>query len=138
MTSSFTIECGVCFHGRGQGSRKRPPRDSVADAGRVPRVSRLMALAIRFEELIRSGEVIGYAELAALGYVTRARMSQIMSLLCLAPDIQEEVLFLPQILQGRDPIQLRDLLLIAVVPDWRKQRLRWKVLVRLLWKVLVP
>jgi len=47
----------------------------------------------------------------------------------LAPDIQEEILFLPRTLQGRDPIQLRQLLPIAVVPDWRKQRVRWKELI---------
>ena len=129
MTSSFTIECSVSFHGRGRGSRKRPPRDSAADAGRVPRVSRLMALAIRFDQLVRGREVTDYAELAALGHVTRARMSQIMSLLSLAPDLQEQVLFLPPTTQGRDPIQLRDLLSIAVVPGWRKQRVRWKSLI---------
>jgi len=128
MTSSFTIECSVYFHGRGRGSRKRPPRDFVADAGRVPRVSRLVALAIRFEELIHSGEVTGYAELAALGHVSRARLSQIMSLLSLAPDIQEEILFLPRTLKGRDPIQLRHLLSITVIPEWRKQKTRWKAL----------
>src|ERR1700758_2675800 len=98
MTSAFTIECRVHFNNRGRGSRKRPPSDraSTAEAGRVPRVSRLMALTVRLEELIRSGEVPGYAELARLGHVTRARLSQIMSLLCLAPDLQEEILFLPR------------------------------------------
>ncbi len=131
MNSTFTIECSVHFVGRGRGSRKRPPsdRDSAAEAGRVPRVSRLMALAIRFDGLIRAGEVTGYAELASLGHVTRARMSQIMCLLCLAPDVQEEVLLLPCVSEGRDPIQLRHLLPIAVVPDWLKQRVRWKELI---------
>jgi hypothetical protein len=88
-----------------------------------------MALAIRFDHLIRAGEVTGHAELASLGHVTRARMSQIMCLQCLAPDVQEEVLFLPRTAKGRDPIQLRHLLPIAVVPDWRKQRVRWKDLI---------
>ncbi len=55
MTSAFTIECHVHFSNRGRGSRKRPTRQSTAEAGRVPRVSRLMALAMRFDELIRSG-----------------------------------------------------------------------------------
>ena len=66
MTSAFTIECRVHFNNRGRGSRKRPPSDrgSDAEAGRVPRVSRLMALARRLDELIRSGQVTGYAELA--------------------------------------------------------------------------
>jgi len=95
----------------------------------VPRVSRLIALAIRFDQLIRGREVTHYAERAALGHVTRARMSQIMCLLSLASDLQEQVLFLPPTTQGRDPIQLRDLLSIAVVPDWHKQRVRWKRLI---------
>ena len=53
-----------------------------------------MALAIRFGDLMRSGEVTSYAELARLGRVTRARMTQVMSLLSLGPNIQEEILFL--------------------------------------------
>jgi hypothetical protein len=130
MTSAFTIECRVHFTNRGRGSRKRPTpdRQSTAEAGRVPRVSRLMALAMRFDELIRSGQVTGYAELARLGHVSRARLSQVASLLYLAPDIQEDILFLPRTLRGRDPIQLRHLLPIAAIPDWRKQRSRWKSL----------
>jgi len=128
MTSAFTIECRVHFNNRGRGSRKRPPSDRGSEAGRVPRVSRLMALAMRLEELIRSGEVTGYAELARLGHITPARLSQIMSLLCLAPDLQEDILFLPRTLKGRDPIQLRHLLPITVIPAWRKQKIRWKAL----------
>jgi len=132
MNSTFTMECSVEFNGRGRGSRKRPLSnpDSVAEAGRVPRVSRLMALAIRFEQLIRAGEVTGQAELATLGHVTRARVSQIMCLGCLAPDVQEEVLFLPRTTKGRDPIQLRHLLPIASTADWRKQRVQWNDLVQ--------
>jgi hypothetical protein len=81
-----------------------------------------MALAIRFDRLIRAGEVADYAELARLGHVTRARVTQIMNLLMLAPDIQEQILFLPRVLGGRDPIHLRQLQPIALIPDWRKQR----------------
>jgi hypothetical protein len=87
-----------------------------------------MALAIRFGELMRSGEVTTYAELASLGHVTRARMTQIMSLLCLAPDIQEEILFLPRTVKSRDRVQLRHLMPIAALSDWRQQRVLWKVL----------
>jgi hypothetical protein len=85
-----------------------------------------MALAIRFGELMRSGEVTSYAELAGLGRVTRARMTQIMSLLWLAPDIQEEILFLPGTVKGRDLVQLQHLLPIAAKAGWHKQRARWK------------
>jgi hypothetical protein len=90
--------------------------------GRVPRVARVMALAIRFEELVRSGAVADYAALADLGHVSRARVTQIMSLLCLAPDIQEEILFLPRTEQGRDSIIPARLQLIAAKLDWQRQR----------------
>jgi hypothetical protein len=89
-----------------------------------------MALAIRFERLLRDGVVASYTELAALGHVTRPRVSQIMNLLQLAPDIQEEILFLPRTVRGRDPLQLRQLQPIAAVLDWRKQRQLWRELVQ--------
>lgn len=101
------------------------PAPVPPEPGRVPRVARLMALAIRFEKLIREGAVLDYAELARLGHVTRARVTQVMNLTLLAPDIQEAVLFLPRTVSGRDPIILRDLQPIAAEPHWRKQRKLW-------------
>ncbi len=79
--------------------RGRPPRPAacvLVAAGRLPRIARLMALAIKFDGMIREGVVTDYADLARLGLVTRARMTQIMNLLNLSPDIQEEILFLPE------------------------------------------
>lgn len=58
----------------------------------IPRITRLMALAIRFQDMVDCGEVQDYADLARLGYVTRARVTQIMNLLLLAPKIQESLL----------------------------------------------
>jgi hypothetical protein len=80
--------------------------------------------------LIRDGEVTDYADIARLGHVTRARVTQIMNLLHLAPDIQEAILHLPRTEQGRDPITERDLRPIAAVIDWRKQRRMWDELQR--------
>ena len=51
-----------------------------------------MALAIKFQGMIERGEVRDYADIARLGYVTRARVTQVMNLLNLAPDIQEAIL----------------------------------------------
>ncbi|QEL20567.1 hypothetical protein [Limnoglobus roseus] len=96
--------------------------------GRVPRVARWMALAIRCDELIRDGVVERYADLAELGDVSRARVSQIMNLLGLAPDIQEAVLHLPRTTTGRDPILLRDLQPIVTALDWGRQRKLWRAL----------
>jgi hypothetical protein len=87
-----------------------------------------MALAIRFGDLMRSGEVTTYAELAGLGCVTPARMTQVMALLGLAPDIQEEILFLPRTVKGHDKVQLCHVLPIAALSNWREQRVRWKSL----------
>lgn len=131
MTEGITFRTRVHFRrgsrGRKQLRRGQNPATSTP-SGRVPRVTRLMALAIRFEGLIRCGEVADQAELARLGHVTRARVTQIMNLLSLAPDIQEELLFLPPVQRGRDPLVLRDLLPIAAEPDWRRQRRMWRVL----------
>jgi len=92
----------------------------------IPRISRLMALSVHMQELVDRGEVADYAELARLAYVTRARITQIMNLSLLAPDIQEELLHLPPSAGGRDPIRERMIRPIAAVPDWRKQRKMWE------------
>jgi hypothetical protein len=131
MIRPITVEGTIHFHRRGRGARKEIRTDEKAEtpqcsAGRVPRISRFMALAIRFEQLIQAGEIIDYAELARLGHVTRARITQIMNLRLLAPDIQEQLLFLPLIERGRSPVYLRHLQPISAVPDWRKQRKMWQ------------
>jgi hypothetical protein len=131
MSTTLTIELPVHFHRVGRGSRKelQPGAEAApVPQGRVPRVSRLMALALRFDELVRTGQVGSYSALASLGHVTRARVSQILNLLYLAPDLQEALLFLPPTLRGRDPIILADLMPIAASFDWRKQRRLWRQL----------
>jgi len=130
---SLTIQRRVHF-GRGRNSRKVIQKDPPVTTeqvplGSIPRISRLMALAIRFDRLIQSGEICDQAEVARLGLVSRARVTQIMNLLQLAPDIQEEILFLPRTQRGRDPIREIMVRPIAAVPDWEKQRRMWKQLV---------
>jgi len=130
MTKPLILKFDAHFRRGGRGNRKtlakgEKPSPPNHQLGRVPRVARLMALAIRFEELIRAGDVTDYAELARLGHVTRARVTQIMNLLLLAPDIQEAILFLPRVEKGRDLIHLRQLQPIAAITDWKKQRKLW-------------
>lgn len=105
------------------------PSDASSPAGRLPRIARLMALAIRFDGLVGAGTVRDYAELARLGHVSRPRITQVMNLLHLAPDIQEALLYFPHVQEGRDPIVPRDLQPIARELDWRAQRRRWRQLV---------
>jgi hypothetical protein len=87
-----------------------------------------MALAIRMDGLLRAGHVDDQVELARRGHVSPARMSQILSLTLLAPDIQEALLFLPPITQGRPDLILADLLPVAKECDWGRQRKRWNAM----------
>jgi hypothetical protein len=84
-----------------------------------------MALAIRFDQLIRDGVVSDQAELARIGQVSRARLTQIMNLLNLAPEIQEAILFLPATNCGRHVITERPLRAIVANLDWNRQRQKW-------------
>ena len=124
----ITIQCKARF----QRGRRRGKAVTEVEAlpqecpGRVPRVARLMALAIRFEQMIRDGEVSGYAELARRGRVSRARGTQIMNMLGLAPDIQEEILYLPWIGRGSHAITERQLRPMAAQSSWREQEAMWR------------
>lgn len=104
---------------------KRPP------IGRLPRITRYMALAVYYEDLIRKGHVHDYAEIATLGHVTRARVTQIMNLRLLAPEIQEELISMNRLMNGRDTVSLRTLQTIALLPDWGIQRTRWSSIITL-------
>ena len=115
------VEATIHFKRRERTKKIRVGEKKVAP-GRIPRVAKLMALAIRFEQLIANGDVADYAELARLTHVSRARITQIMNLLLLAPDIQEALLFLPPVERGRDAIRLSDLQRVALELDWGRQR----------------
>jgi hypothetical protein len=105
----------------------RPPSLSSL---RVPRIARLLALAWHVEGLVRAGTVSSYAVAARLGHVSRARMSQIMNLLNLAPELQEHLLFLQRPARGRQALTLRQVLSAAAALDWSEQRRRWRKLRR--------
>jgi len=127
MTRGVTLTKAVQFRHARRGRRvlREGEKRAASSPGRVPRLSRLMALAIRMDELVRTGTVANHAELARLGHVSRARVTQIMNLLNLAPDIQEDILFLPAGEGGRDPIAERVVRPIAAILDWHSQREAW-------------
>ena len=97
-------------------------------AGRIQRIVRLLALAHRCRDLVRDGVIINQSELAHYGQISTTRMSQIMWLDNLAPDIQQQILDLPRTTQGRDTIQERDIRPIAKTHDWAHQRKMWAAL----------
>jgi len=93
---------------------------------RTPRIARLLALALKFEGLIQQGVVKDYAELARLGQVSRARVTQIMNLLNLAPDIQEEILTRMGDRGGKQRIWESSLRTLSSEVIWIRQLERWK------------
>ncbi len=103
-----------------RGPAARPPASP-----RMPRVTRLMALAVKYQGLVDVGELRDYADIARLGYVTRARITQIMNLSNLAPDIQEKLLFPDGFLPPE-----RRLRKLAGQVDWDEQRRLWCRLLR--------
>ncbi len=127
MTRGLTITKQVHFRcaKRGRKVINEGTATEVPRLGSVPGVSRLMALAIHMEDLIHRGQVANYADLARLAHVSRTRITQIMNLLHLAPDIQEEILGLPRYESGRDRIREKMVRPIAAVPDWPKQKMLW-------------
>lgn len=108
-------------------------RSTAAVAPRVepvPRITRLLALALKFEELIRSGTVTNYAAMAQVAQVSRSRVTQMTSLLNLAPDIQEEILFLPAAEARQLRISEPSLRKLTATLLWNQQRAQWKNLRR--------
>jgi len=123
------IERGRCKRLVAGEAPPRPEREAKPQ-GTIPRVARLLALAHHLQDMLDRGEVKSMAEIARLGHVTRARVTQIMNLLNLAPDIQEAILFLPRTVTGHDPITERDLRPIASILDWERQQEMWRTLDR--------
>jgi DNA invertase Pin-like site-specific DNA recombinase len=94
---------------------------------RVPRISRLMALGVRMEGLVRVGRVKDYAEMAGLGGISRARITQILNLRNLSPSIQERLLFLEGEPGGLHERALRR---VAQIVDWEEQERQFSALVK--------
>ena len=94
---------------------------------RYPRIVQVVALAIHFQDMLDRGEVRNHADLARLGCISRERMSQIMMLAWLAPDIQQQVLGVPKTPGGRFPLSETELRSIARLPEWSEQRAHWSI-----------
>jgi hypothetical protein len=124
MSKPVSVDFQFSIKQRGRGAKKRivegaaQSDESTPPLERIPRIARYMALAIHFEELIRQGVVADFADLARLGHVTRARVTQIMNLRLLAPEIQESLLFTSR---SSDPVDIRALQSVASEKCWKKQ-----------------
>jgi len=127
VTKGLTTTTHVHFkHGRGTRKVMKEGEAPEPVVSAVPRISRLMALAIHMQDLVDRGEVADYAELARLAHVSRARITQIMNLTLLAPDVQEALLFLPATGGGREAVGERHVRSVYAMPHWQKQRGMWQ------------
>ena len=96
-----------------------------ATSGQFPQVTRILALAIHFDDMIRRGDAKDYADVARLTCLCRERVSQVMRLTYLSPDIQIEILYLPPTPRGRFPISETAVRKIANLLSWADQRREW-------------
>lgn len=117
----------IAPQGRKRITSKRPRRQPAPP--QVPHISKLMALAIRLDELLETGQLKDQAEIARTADITRARVTQILNLAGLAPDIQQALLDLPPTTDTKPKFRERELRQIAIEPNWSKQRTTWKRLV---------
>ena len=133
MNTSTVIRGTLPFRRRGSAQEHAATpatQTTKANPPRIPRIARLVALARHIDDLVRSGTVCSYAMAARLGHISRARMSQILTLVHLAPDLQEQLLFLQRPARGRTAPVLRQVLQVAAALDWDEQRQRWRRLRR--------
>lgn len=121
-------EVRISFEPRRHAQQRRRAEAAVAPARRYPaRIARQLALAHALQRRVDDGEFPDYAAMArALGF-TRARLTQLMDLLLLAPDIQRELLFL-EVPPGPQPFSERTLRDALRAPEWTVQRERWSKL----------
>ncbi len=115
METNSRAEVQFSLHnGSGMGPR------SESAAGRLPRVTQVLALALSFQDLIATGSARNYADLANRAGVTAERLSQVMKLIWLAPAIQQEILYLPGC-GGRYPLTECAVRSVAAKWSWPEQ-----------------
>jgi hypothetical protein len=129
MSGGEKVSYVLDFKGSARRKAGEDSADRVIPEGEdhpIPRIARLLALAIRFEGLLRDRTIRDYADLARLGGVSRARITQIMKLRLLAPDIQEQILFL----SDARGVTERNLRPLPRRIDWTEQRRMFQAIAR--------
>jgi len=101
--------------------RSEPPPPPREPTRRPAKVAQLLALAHHLERGLRTGAIADQASIArALGF-SRARITQLLDLTLLAPDIQEAVLRMEAV-DGVEPMAERELRAFAHAEFWADQR----------------
>jgi hypothetical protein len=91
---------------------------------RPAKVAQLLALAHHIQRAIDAGDVHDRATVARRLGFTRARVSQLLDLCLLAPDLQESVLELVAV-DGAEPMSERALRAVVHAGSWKAQRGAW-------------
>ena len=121
LTLSFDIHFTRNINSKTIRNGKKPIKPTYPEPkAHILRITKLLALAHHFDSLLKSGAIKDYADIARLGGVSRARVTQIMNLLLLAPVIQEAILFSTP--QSKESITERKIRDIAKEPEWKEQR----------------
>lgn len=126
-TTDARIFTGQLFRvreGRGWTFTEVPPAPVPKPVRRPARVAQALALAHRLQAAIDRGDYRDRAELARQLGFTRARVTQLLDLLLLAPDIQGRVLVLEAV-DGVEPMAERALRNLVRHESWAEQRLAW-------------
>jgi len=107
--------------GHGKTFVEGPPQPTPEPVRRPARVAVMLALAHKIQDAIDRGVARDRAEVARRLGLTRARLTQLMDLTLLAPDIQEKILFLESV-DGVEPMSEREVRLHVLSTGWGGQR----------------
>jgi hypothetical protein len=122
----LSIEYKVNFsNGNGKQKARKPPAKPKNITRKIPRISKLLALAHHLQDLIEKGIIRDYADIARLAGLSRARVTQILNLTLLAPQIQEEIIFAAAIKPGPDYMKEHTLRMILKTSLWEEQLKIW-------------
>ena len=122
-TSTPTATYKVRF---GKGNETSNVNEKNQPVGRIPRVTRLLALAHQIDGMLKAGDLKDWGEAACLIGVTRGRMTQIANLLLLEPEFQEIILSLRPTDHGQIRFTEHDLRSVVTKMNWKSQRRSWK------------
>ena len=125
--ASVRVITGQIFRvreGRHVAYAAEPPPAPPEPVRRPAKVARMLALAHQLEAAIAAGEFADRADVARRLGFTRARVTQLLDLTLLAPDIQEAVLQMEAV-DGVEPMSERELRAVVRVVGWGEQRGAW-------------
>ena len=130
MSKIVEVRCSLKRRQRSQTADPTalPIVDALELRAKLPRITHTVARALMFEHAIANGEATDFADLARLTATTRERISQVMKMMRLAPDIQDEILRLPPVRRPQRAITVPEVEVIAEEVLWDDQRESWRKL----------